>query len=281
MIVNLNAILPEARKEKKAVGAFNVYNYETIKGVILAASELKTPVIVAFGERYLQNMSFEEVYSLTKTIAEQHEVKTVLHLDHCKSTNNIINAIKANFSSVMFDGSLLPFSENLRKTKEVVEIAHSYGVTVEAELGSIASGTFSSEEGSTEIYTDPGQAEEFVKETQIDALAVSIGTVHGMYKGEPKINIEVLREIAKRVEIPLVLHGGSGTPEEIIKECIRNGISKININTEVSMNVVAKINELLSRNGISLHFSDISKEVTNCVKEVAKKYISMFYFSGI
>ncbi|ACM61082.1 fructose-bisphosphate aldolase class II [Caldicellulosiruptor bescii] len=279
MMVNLNSILPQARKGKYAIGAFNVYNYETIKGVIDAAAELRVPVVVAFGERYLANMSFDEVYSLVKVMSKNVEVPVVLHLDHCKTFENIVKAIRAGFTSVMFDGSSLPFKENVEKTKEVVKIAHAVGVSVEAELGSIAGGEGSSESDNEEttIYTDPKEAEEFVELTQVDALAVSIGTVHGLYTGEPKINIDILKEIASRVQIPLVLHGGSGTPEEILKECIRNGIAKININTEISIYTLDKIAEILNENKNKVHFSNISLKVIECVKEVTKKHIKLFY----
>lgn len=280
MIVNLNEILPEARKSKKAVGAFNVYNYETIKGVVEAAVELEIPVVIAFGEKYLSNMSFEDVFSIVKSFDSKYPfIKMALHLDHCKSFENIAKAIRANFTSVMFDGSTLPFEENVKQTKKVVELAHSVNATVEAELGSIASSTLSHEEGREEIYTDPFEAEKFVNETKVDALAVSIGTVHGLYKGEPKINVNVLKEISKRVEIPLVLHGGSGTPEDVLKECIQNGIAKINVNTEISMNVIERISGIIREKQKSVHFADISIEVTKSVKETVIKYSRVFYFN--
>ncbi|WP_422448436.1 class II fructose-bisphosphate aldolase [Thermoanaerobacterium sp. DL9XJH110] len=276
MLVNLKPVLTEAKMNKYAVGAFNVYNYETIKGVVESVRELKIPAVIAFGERYIENMQFKEVFALVDTMIKDLEIPVVLHLDHCKSFENIIRAIRAGFTSVMFDGSELPFEENVKRTEKIVAVARAAGVSVEAELGSIAAGRGSSEEGYREIYTDPAQAEEFVESTGVDALAVSIGTVHGIYKGEPRINMDVLKEVASRVDIPLVLHGGSGTPEGIIKECIKNGICKINVNTEISLYTLKKIKEMLADEG-DCHLSRVSLKEVEYIKDVVKKYMLLFY----
>jgi fructose-bisphosphate aldolase class II len=275
MFVNLNRLLGDAKQSKYSVGAFNVYNYETIRGVVDSARELNRPVIVAFGERYMGNMELSEVAGLVKSMAEKSEVSIALHLDHCKSFDTIIKAMRAGFTSVMFDGSDLSFEDNIRRTREIVVIAHAAGVTVEAELGALSLGEFSNEEEGREIYTNPLEAKRFAEETGIDALAVSIGTVHGMYKGEPKINIAILKEISKQVDIPLVLHGGSGTPEKTIKECIKNGICKINVNTEISMYTVEKLKEILLKR--DYHLSQVSIKEVEFVKEVVKKYMNMFF----
>lgn len=261
MFVNLSRILKDAKQGKYAVGAFNVYNYETIKGVVESARELNTPVIVAFGERYMENMELSEAALLVRAMAEKSDVPIALHLDHCKSSDTILKAIDSGFTSVMFDGSDLKFEDNIKQTGKIVKIAHAAGITVEAELGALSLGAFSNEEGNREIYTNPLEAKRFAEETGIDALAVSIGTVHGMYKGEPKINIDILKEISGQVDIPLVLHGGSGTPETTIKECIKNGICKINVNTEISMYTVERLKELLSEKEYHLSKVSISEEV--------------------
>ena len=275
MIVNFSELLREARRGRYAVGSFNVYNYETIRGVVEAARELGYGTIVAFGEAYLPNMEMDEVAALVRSMAERVKVPLVLHLDHCKSFDNIVRAIRAGFTSVMFDGSGLPFEENVRKTAQVVAMAHAVGVTVEAELGALAGGEFSNEEAGEEIYTNPAQAAEFVAKTGIDALAVSIGTVHGMYKGTPHIDVGVLKKIAACVEIPLVLHGGSGTPEEVVRECIRNGITKINVNTEISYYTVEQVRALL-QSGKSPHLSQLALKEVGWVKQVVTKYATMF-----
>jgi ketose-bisphosphate aldolase len=173
------------RQNRVAVGAFNCYNYETIKGTIEAAKELEKPVIIAFGENYFPNMDLEEVVALVTQMSKKSGLQLALHLDHCKSVKHIEAAIEAGFTSVMFDGSDLSLAENINRTKAIVSKAHSANVSVEAELGGLALGTHSNEEGAAEIYTQPEEAQRFALETGVDALAVSIGTVHGMYNGKP------------------------------------------------------------------------------------------------
>lgn len=275
MITNINSILAEAKSKKFAVGSFNIYNYETIRGVMETIAELKQPAIIAFGEKYLKNMDLEEVAALVKLMDRGSNVSVAIHLDHCKSVNHIVQAIRAGFTSVMIDGSNLSFEENVSLTKHVVDIAHAVDVSVEAELGSISLGAKSNEDSAEQIYTDPDQAEQFVEQTGVDCLAVSIGTVHGMYKGEPKVNVEVLKNISSKVNIPLVLHGGSGTPENIIHDCIKNGICKINVNTEISMNVVENLKFILNEKK-NYHFSVVSLKEKEFVKQVVKKYINIF-----
>jgi fructose-bisphosphate aldolase class II len=208
-------------------------------------------------------------------MARRVSIPLILHLDHCKSFDNIVRAIAAGFTSVMFDGSGLPFEENLKQTAQIVRLAHAANVSVEAELGALAGGQFSNEEAGEEIYTNPEQAKRFVECTGINALAVSIGTVHGMYKGTPRIDVGVLKKIAAVVDIPLVLHGGSGTPEDVVRECIRNGIAKINVNTEISFYTVEQVQALLT-SGKNYHLSQLAIKEVGYIKEVVKKYTVMF-----
>ena len=275
MMISFADMLAAARRGHYAVGSFNVYNYETIRGVIESGRDAKLPVIVAFGAGYLPNMELDEVAGLVRTMAASSATAVALHLDHCKSFDTIVRAIKAGFSSVMYDGSALPFEENLRETTRVVQVAHAVGVGVEAELGALAKGAHSNEEDSREIYTSPAEAKRFAAESGVDALAVSIGTVHGMYKGTPRVDVGVLKEIAALVSIPLVLHGGSGTPESIIRECIANGIAKINVNTEISMHALDKMRAYLS-SAKETHLSQVSRETVGAVKEVVRRYMALF-----
>ena len=276
MLKNFNEMLLKARKESYAVGSFNVYNYETMKGVVLAAAELKQPVIVAFGAKYLDNMSLRDAVSMARTLGKEHGAELCLHLDHCSDTAVVFRAIQAGFSSVMYDGSGLPYEQNLQNTAQVCGVAHACGVSVEAELGSLAA-TETSHEGSAadrEAYTSPEAAADFAQKSGCDALAVSVGTVHGLYKSEPNIRIDLLKEIRKRVDKPLVLHGGSGIPEKTIKECIVNGICKINVNTEISVYAAEKTKELL---GAKLpHLAVIAEKQQQYVKEVVLKYMKFF-----
>lgn len=274
MLVNFNGVLKEAYDRHYAIGAFNSYNLETMQAAVEAGENKNTPVIIAFGAKYIQNMSLRTAANIAKSLVEKASIPICLHLDHCGDIETIKEAIEAGFSSVMYDGSRLPYEENLSNTKQVVEYAHKYGVTVEAELGSIAIGDQSHEgfEGDTEALTDPDVAAEFVRETNVDALAVSIGTVHGLYKGEPNIRINLLKEINNKVGIPLVLHGGSGVPEADILQCIKNGIAKINVNTEISMHTVAQMREILDKK--DMHLSELSILEKEYAKEIIEKYIS-------
>ena len=275
MITNLRSLLASAKAGKYAVGAFNVYNYETIKAVIEAVKETRRPAIIAFGEKYLENMALKEVVNIVRTMAIGLDTDIAIHLDHTKNVDIIKKAIDAGFTSVMFDGSSYSFEENLQMTKEVVRYAHQFNVTVEAELGSIQLGDHSNEEEGTEIYTDPLQARTFVLETDVDCLAVSIGTVHGMYKGEPKVSVEQLKKIHQAIDIPFVLHGGSGTPLSTIQACIQEGITKINVNTEVSMTVVEMFKQQINKNA-QVHYSQLSQKAVDTAKQTVIKYMDMF-----
>lgn len=276
MLTNLKTILDVAYANKYAVGSFNGYNSETFRGIIEAGKETKTPIILAFGAKYLTNFSLESAAALTKSLAENIDIPVCLHLDHCSDMDVVFRAIKAGFGSVMYDGSMLPYEQNLANTKKVCEVAHACGVSVEAELGSIAAGD-KSHEGSAddkEVYTDPKLAKEFVEITKVDALAVSVGTVHGLYKGKPNIRFDILEEINKEVGIPLVMHGGSGIPEEDILKSIANGISKINVNTEIATYAVEQTAKYLQEK--QPHFSVLSLKQEEFVKDIVKKYIAFF-----
>ncbi|MDR1211732.1 MAG: class II fructose-bisphosphate aldolase [Spirochaetaceae bacterium] len=277
MLKNFNEMLLRARKAPYAVGSFNVYNYETMKGVVLAAKETGQAAIIAFGAKYLSNMSLAGAVSMARTLCCEYGIEACLHLDHCSGIDTIYRAIQAGFSSVMYDGSALPFAENIANTARVCEAAHSCGVSVEAELGSLAA-TETSHEGSAndrEAYTSPKAACDFVRESGCDALAVSIGTVHGLYTARPNVRIDLLKEIRALVDIPLVLHGGSGIPEEIIRDCIRNGICKINVNTEISAYAVEKTKELLGA-AKAPHLAVVAENQQQYVKDVVLKYIRFF-----
>jgi len=276
MLVNLKDILNEAYVNNYAVGSFNGYNYETFKGIIDAGDATKKTVILAFGAKYLKNMSLETAYSLAKSLGEGSETPICLHLDHCSDLDTVFRAIRTGFGSVMYDGSALPFEENVKNTKLVCQIAHACGVSVEAELGCLAAGE-RSHEGSVsdvEVDTEPTAAKQFVEATQVDALAVSIGTVHGMYKAAPNIRLDILENINKLLAIPLVLHGGSGLSEKDILGCIAKGIAKINVNTEISVYAVDKTTKLLADK--QPHFSELSLNQVGYVKDIVKKHISVF-----
>lgn len=233
-LVTMKEILVPARKKSYAVGAFEFWSLDSAQAVVEAAHELKMPVILQAGFIEAEFAGgLKNLVQIAKLVAEEVTIPVALHLDHAESYQFICQAIDAGFTSVMIDASHLSFAENVKLTAAVVAVAKPGGITVEAELGRLAGSEANlavSEEEATQ--TDPDEAARFVAETGIDALAVAIGTAHGFYKSTPRINIERLKKIAAQVSLPLVLHGGSGTPEEKIKEAIKYGIAKVNICTE-------------------------------------------------
>ena len=275
MLVNLKKIL--SGLNQKAIGSFNIYSYETIHGVCKAVEKTGQPAIISFGASYLNNMSLNTVKYIVEEAAKDLPADVALHLDHCKDMDVIKAAVEVGFTSVMYDGSALPFEENVKNSRTVANMAHSNGVSVEAELGSLALGEHSNETDIDhgEAYTNPNNAADFVNMTGVDALAVSIGTVHGMYKAKPNIRIDILKEISQHVSIPLVLHGGSGTPEEKLVVCIENGIKKINVNTEISQYTVAKLYEIITEDK-NVHLSKLTLLQSDIVSEIVEKYIRLF-----
>lgn len=274
MLVNLNKVLPEAKKKGYAVGAFNVYSMETVEIVYESAQEMEMPVIIAFGEKYSNLTDLYLIADMVKELANRNTLPLGLHLDHCATKNLIIKAIQAGFTSVMYDGSNLPFEENLKNTAEIVEIAHAADVTVEAELGYIPmedTGQGIHKEQLTKVY----RAKKFVDDTKCDALAVSVGTIHGNYTGKPKIYHGRLTNIAEEVDVPLVLHGGSGNSEKDIKKAISEGVSKINVNTAISNAAVETLKEMINQNK-NYHYSKYLSSVKTPMKKAVKVHMKLF-----
>lgn len=228
MIATLNDVLIPAKKQGYAVGLFNTINAELATGVFSAAESLRSPVIVGTAEVLLPFGDLEELSYLLLPMAKRASVPVVLHFDHGTTLENTVKAIELGFSSVMFDRSDRDFEENLRQVSELTNYAHKKGVTVEAELGHVGTGD---DEG---FLTDPELALEFAVKTKVDALAISIGTVHGPYLKKPCLDLALLERIASELSIPLVLHGGSGLTDEQFSDCIKRGISKVNIFTDIN-----------------------------------------------
>ncbi|MBK5460183.1 MULTISPECIES: class II fructose-bisphosphate aldolase [unclassified Peribacillus] len=275
MLVNTKEILSAAQNGKYGVAAFNVYNLETVQAAITVAEKENHPVIIALGERYFDTVDVEGFAALVKTLAGKSSVPVSLHLDHTYEKESIIRAIRCGFTSVMYDGSKYELTENIRLTKEITEIAHMAGVSVEAEIGSVARGAFSDEEEGDGTLTDPKSAKEFVEETDVDFLAASIGTVHGMYTGKPNIDLDLLEEIRQLVGIPLVLHGGSGTPDEIIKQAVARGICKVNVNTEVSLAATSYLNQAFEQEQKAAHLSAIMAGMQEAMEPVMTKFVRL------
>jgi fructose-bisphosphate aldolase, class II len=274
MLTNLNHVLVPARAGGYCIGAFNIFNLETVDAVYHAAVDLNAPVIFAFGEKYIEVANIKIIATLVQEYAGRTTLPMVLHLDHCKSVEVIYKAVQAGFTSVMFDGSRLSYSENLSRTRQVVQFAHSVGVTVEAELGSVPF-EHAQSEIPEEYLTKVDEAVSFVEETGVDALAVAIGTAHGEYKGRPRIYHDRLLEIAETISLPLVLHGGSGVPEEDILQAVRTGIAKINVNTQISAAAVKRLKVLCAKDKPG-HLSDLLHEAEEAMVEEVKGFIRIF-----
>ncbi len=245
-LVTMKEMLEDARKRKYAIGSFDVSNCEMIRAVVDVAEELKSPVILSALEVDILGKGLDYFMAMAKVAAETASVPVCIHLDHAVKLELIKKVIEKGFTSVMYDGSKLPFEENMKNTKEACEYAHKLGITVEAELGHVTDAIAGSGESSMldkdsvhkdenpeDYLTDPNEVIKFIEMTNVDALAVAIGTAHGVYATTPKLDFKRLYEINKISKVPLVLHGGSGTPNEDIKKTIELGICKINIFSEV------------------------------------------------
>ncbi|KXS45724.1 MAG: fructose-bisphosphate aldolase, class II [Candidatus Frackibacter sp. T328-2] len=245
-LVPMSDILEKANKEGYAVGGFNMNNLEALQAIIEAAEEENSPVILQASEGAIRYINMEYAAAMAKAAGEKASVPVALHLDHGSNFEKIIQCIRNGFSSVMIDGSKLPFEENIALTNKVIEAAHAAGISVEAELGKIG-GTEDDHtvEEKAATMTDPDEAVEFVEKTDVDALAIAIGTAHGVYKGDPELDFDRLKTINQRLDIPIVLHGASGVPNDDIAKAIELGINKINVNTAFQQAFTAKMREVL------------------------------------
>lgn len=243
MYVSSKEMILEARRGGYAVPAFNAENLEMVQAIIEAAEEARSPVMIQTTPSTVKYITLRQAVAMVKADADAATVPVSLHLDHCESYEAVAAAIDAGYSSVMIDASKLPYEENIAVTQKVVAKAKPLGITVESELGTVGG----KEDGhSAEIaYTDPDEALDFFTRTGIDIFAIAIGTAHGFYKGEPKLNFELLAKIKDMIDCPLVLHGGSGIPDEMIKRTIELGINKVNYATELRAAATKAVREAL------------------------------------
>lgn len=240
MLVNLNDVLKKAQAGNYAVGLFNTTDTDMLEAVIGAAEELNSPVIIGTAEVLLPYGELQLIVPSIIAAAKRAKVPVVVHYDHGLTFDRCIEALKLGFSSVMFDGSIKDYETNIKETCEIVKIAHSFGASVEGEIGHVGNNEGAAEsdgvEGQNEeVYTTPEEAKSYLEATGVDALAIAIGTAHGVYKKKPQLNIERLKEIRNTVDAPLVLHGGSGLSDDDFKTTIKNGIAKVNIFTDLCL----------------------------------------------
>lgn len=233
-IVTTGQMLRDAQKGGYAVGAFNTDNMEILQAVIAAAVKLHSPVILQANPVIVEYAGLDYFFAMAKTAAKSADVPVAIHLDHGNSFDLAMKALRTGYTSIMFDGSHMDIHENIRITKSIVDACIPAGIPVEAEIGKVGGKEDKIDAGEGE-YTDVDEAADFADKTGVSSLAVAIGTAHGVYKGIPKLNYELLSRLRNALSIPLVLHGASGLPDEALTECIRRGICKINFATELRM----------------------------------------------
>lgn len=272
MLINMKELLYVAKENKFAVPAFNIGSLEILKSVIEVAEESSSPVILEIHPVELNYLK-KSFVEMVKNIAYEAKVPVVIHLDHGGSIEDVVKAVNCGFTSVMIDGSSLPYEENISLTQEVIKIVRPLNISVEAELGNIGA-TGTSFEGGTSgvVYTDPEQAKEFVKLTKIDTLAIAIGTAHGLYPKNfiPKLNLELLGELKNKVDIPFVLHGGSGNPDEEVSESVKLGVCKVNISSDVKSVFFKELKNYLNENEREYEPHVVLESSINEAKKVIK-----------
>lgn len=281
MLVTGKEILQDAHKNGYAVGAFNINNMEIIQAIIDAAEETRSPVILQASQGGIKYAGIDYISKLAKVAAEKATVPVAIHLDHGTDFDQVMLCIRNGFTSVMVDGSRFPLEENIELTKKVVEIAHAVGVSVEAELGKI---------GGTEDHikvdekdatmTDPDEALRFAKETDVDYLAIAVGTAHGVYKGKPELDFDRIKTIKKMTNMPLVLHGSSGVSYDDIEKAVSLGINKINIDTDVRMAFANAIKEFIKENPDDIDPRNILKPARANMSNIVAEKMRVFGSAG-
>ena len=275
-LVSMKEMLIDARAKKFAVGAFEFWSLDSAQAVCEAAQELNVPVILQAG--YLETAhchGFDKLRKIAEIAAGEVDIPVALHLDHAEKVEDVKAAIESGFTSVMIDASHDPYEVNVEKTCKCVEMAHPLGISVESELGILA-GNEAGIHSSKTVYTEVDEAVSFVKDTDVDCLAVAIGTAHGLYTFKPEINIERLKEIEAAVSVPLVLHGGSGTPDDKVCEAIKHGIAKINICTEFIQGYGKAYSQAQAEDGFKYNVTSLFGAGKEGGKAVARAKISMF-----
>ncbi|MBE3562854.1 MAG: class II fructose-1,6-bisphosphate aldolase [Hydrogenibacillus schlegelii] len=280
-LVAMTELMRRAKRERFAVGQFNMNNLEFVQAIMEAAELERAPLIFGVSEGALKYMGERYVVALARAAAEGSDIPVVLHLDHGSSFESVMRAIRAGFTSVMFDGSHLPFEENVRLTQEIVRVAHAMGVSVEGEIGRIGGveDDLSVEDEEAQI-TRPEEAIRFFEETGVDALAISVGTAHGIYKGRPKIRFHVIEAVARAIEAPIVLHGGSGVPEEDVRQAIALGVGKINVNTENQVAMTETIKRILAEKPDVYDPRKYLGPARDAMREVVRAKMRLFGSSG-
>ena len=283
MLVNMNEVLKPAQQGKYAVGLFNAVNLELARGIIAAAEQSRSPVIMGTAEVLLPYGPLEEVSYYLIPMAKKANVPVVVHLDHGLNKETCIKALDLGFSSIMYDCSTDPYEVNVEKVREMAEIAHSYGATIEGELGHVGDNEGSAEGSShladpSKYFTDPKLAKDFVEKTKVDALAIAVGNAHGAYKLPPKLDFARIEKIRKTIDVPLVLHGGSGLTDNDFRKAIELGISKVNIFTDI--NIAAVKAEFRQFTSMDKGVIDLIPAAVEAIKQEVLKKLELFSSVG-
>lgn len=274
-------LLNKAQEGGYAVGAFNMNNMEIVQAIVETAEEERSPVILQASQGAIKYAGLDYILGISRVASEIVTVPMSLHLDHGTDIVQVVRCIRSGFSSVMYDGSKLPLEQNMANTRKISEIAHMVGISIEGELGRISGVEDQISVAEREaMMTDPDEAERFVNETQVDALAVSVGTVHGMRKREAALNIPLIEEIRKRVKVPLVLHGASGVPDGTVREAVKAGICKINIDTELRKAFTRGISIVLKEKPDEIDPRKILARAKLEMKEAVREKMRLFGCAG-
>lgn len=275
MIVELKEILKLAQEKQCAIGAFNTPNLECITAVIQAAEQLNLPVMITHAQIHETVAPLSVIGPVMVQAAKLAKVPVCVHLDHCESLDYLAEALKLGFTGIMYDGSTLPYETNVANTRQAVQMSHAYGVGVEAEIGTLASREGGEVAAAGPVYTDPDLAVAFCAQTDIDALAPSFGTAHGIYKSKPILDLDRVRIISERTGLPLVMHGGSGVSEADYRTAIHNGIRKINYYSYMSNAGVHAVQALLSSQDVTF-FHDLAKAAQDAMTADAVRALRIF-----
>ena len=275
MLVNLVEILKMAEEKKCAIGAFNTPNLECVNAVLAAAEGLKVPVILMHAQIHEDVSPLETIGPVLVQSAKSAKVPVCAHLDHCEDLGYMAKALEIGFTGVMYDGSTLPYGENLANTKKAVAMAKKYNCGVEAELGALASREGGTANAAGPVYTDPDEAVAFCEETGIDALAPSFGTAHGIYKARPVLDLNRVKLISEKTGLPLVMHGGSGVSIEDYRTGIANGLRKINYYSYMSKAGTNAVKELLEKEDVTF-FHDLALAAERAMRLDAVKAMRIF-----
>lgn len=280
-LVTLKEILANTRREGYVVGAFNFNGYEDAQGIVDGAAAMRSPVILMASLGACKYIGLHQTVGMVRGMAESVDIPVCLHLDHATDPDYIRQAVKAGFTSVMVDASAKEYEENIRESKAVVDFAKGYGCSVEAELGKVGGKEDHIEvDAMSATFTDPADVPRFVEETGIDALAIAFGSVHGFYKSEPKLDFDRLGRILELTQCPLVLHGGTGIPVEDFKRCVRMGMSKINVGTELKATYTDTLRRTLAGLPDEMDPRKYMGSIKKACAEVVKGKIEIFGSAG-